>query len=587
MISSSARKKKMRISTDCPRNDAVRESRIWGKSPECRQRRKREEKRCVSLNSPLVAGTMSVSARRFLQRRAEASSGAAAFAAGDASSPRASVPGDAARFSPGTAGGRFGAESAGSPGDDSASPERTTRLDYYPDDIVPTPRHGDDTSGDEGVHPNDDPSSPTWHAAPHRSPLAFSFRGHSSSNAATKRSAPSATRRPPSIPRAGGMVVAPGPHADVLPRRHAGALRNGAFHGAGAGAPPRALRHPADDVDPAPARFPRAFGNRKHTKTKTKNKPATSPTATPTTARVSSWASPTRARHASAHPGGARGAPDRGTFSQAMREAETIAALGGEVAGARARLVALAGDVLETRESRASGRRRVRDPTRDRGDRCEKSIELLQHLRPVSRLGVESELKRLLRVCSKDDEIRTRNRKGADRRVAFFFHRRAGAPVAAAARRNEGWLTTQARPARVLYVTSNAKRPMKHTERDRTNVNVPRLAFGRSIDDVSRAATIALGSESRAAAAFAERDATARATGWAGRMASDAERVYADVWTDSLESLDSLEKQMGRSEKSQARVISTKTPRLWIRSGSADSARFRVGDVRHGGSAGT
>ena len=69
-------------------------------------------------------------------------------------------------------------------------------------------------------------------------------------------------------------------------------------------------------------------------------------------------------------------------------------------------------------------------------------------------------------------------------------------------------------------------------------------------------------------------------------MASDAERVYADGWTDSLDSLDSLEKQMGRSEKSQARVISTKTPRLWIRSGSADSARFRVGDVRHKGSTG-
>ena len=113
------------------------------------------------------------------------------------------------------------------------------------------------------------------------------------------------------------------------------------------------------------------------------------------------------------------------------------------------------------------------------------------------------------------------------------------------------------------------------------------MAFGQSIDDVSRAATMAFGSESRAAAAFAERDATARATGWAGRMASDAERMYADVWTDSLDSLDSLEKQIGRSEKSQALVISTKTPRLWIRSGSADSARFRVGgDVRHGGGAG-
>ena len=527
----------------------------------------------MSLNSPLVAGTMSVSARRFLQRRAEASSGAAAFAAGDASSPRASVPGDAARFSPGTAGGRFGAGSAGSPGDDSASPKRTTRLDYYPDDIVPTPRHGDDTSGDEGVHPNDDPSSPTWHAAPHRSPLAFSFRGHSSSNAATKR--------PPANPRAGGMVVAPGPHADVLPRRHAEPLL-GAFRGAGASPrPPRALRHPADDVDPAPARFPEsAFGKQKHTKTAFAR-------ATPTTARVSSWASPKRARQASKHPGGARGAPDRGTFSQAMREAETIAALGGEVAGARARLVALVGDVVERPESRASGRRRVRDPTRERGDRSvHRERRSIEHLRPVSRLGVESELKRLLRA-TKDDETRNRNRKGADRRVAFFFHRRASAPVAAAARRNEGWLTTQARPARMRYVTSNAKRPMKHTERDRTNVNVPRLAFGQSIDDVSRAATMAFGSESRAAAAFAERDATARATGWAGRMVSDAERVYADVWTDSLDSLDSLEKQIGRSEKSQALVISTKTPRLWIRSGSADSARFRVGGgVRHGEGAG-
>ena len=210
----------------------------------CRQRRKREEKRCMSLNSPLVAGTMSVSARRFLQRRAEASSGAAAFAAGDASSPRASVPGDAARFSPGTAGGRFGAGSAGSPGDDSASPERMTRLDYYPDDIVPTPRQGDDASSDEGVHPNDDPSSPTWHAAPHRSPLAFSSRGRpetsSSSSFAEREKKPfetfpnaggtrpaldSATARRPAIPRAGGMVVAPGPHADVLPRRRPRALR--------------------------------------------------------------------------------------------------------------------------------------------------------------------------------------------------------------------------------------------------------------------------------------------------------------------------------------------------------------------------
>ena len=523
----------------------------------CRQRRKREEKRCVSLNSPLVAGTMSVSARRFLQRRAEASSGAAAFAAGDASSPRASVPGDAARFSPGTAGGRFGAGSAGSPGDDSASPERTTRLDYYPDDIVPTPRHGDDTSGDEGVHPNDDPSSPTWHAAPHRSPLAFSFRGHSSSNAATKR--------PPANPRAGGMVVAPGPHADVLPRRHAGPLL-GAVYGAGASPrPPRALRHPADDVDPAPARFPEsAFGKQTHTKMAFAR-------ATPTTARVSSWASPKRARQASKHPGGARGAPDRGTFSQAMREAETIAALGGEVAGARARLVALVGDVVERPESRASGRRRVRDPTRDRGDRSvHRERRSIEHLRPVSRLGVESELKRLLRA-TKDDETRNRNRKGADRRVAFFFFRRAGAPAANAARREEeGWLTGQGRPALSRRETSNAF-PFVHTDRDE---NVTRVTDRTHVARLaSRAATIALGSESRAAEAFAARDAAARARGGAGRIASDAERVYADVWADSQE------KQMGRSEESQACVISTKTPRLLIRA-AADPARFRVGDAR-------
>lgn len=57
-------------------------------------------------------------------------------------------------------------------------------------------------------------------------------------------------------------------------------------------------------------------------------------------------------------------------------------------------------------------------------------------------------------------------------------------------------------------------------------------------------------------------------------MASDAERVYADVWADSQE------KQRGRSEESQVCVISTTTPRLLIRA-AADPARFRVGDVRN------
>ena len=62
-------------------------------------------------------------------------------------------------------------------------------------------------------------------------------------------------------------------------------------------------------------------------------------------------------------------------------------------------------------------------------------------------------------------------------------------------------------------------------------------------------------------------------------MAIDAERVYADVWADSLETA-----QMGRSEESQACIISTKTPHgeLLIRA-AAGPARFRVGeDAQHG-----
>lgn len=197
-----------------------------------------------------------------------------------------------------------------------------------------------------------------------------------------------------------------------------------------------------------------------------------------------------------------------------MREAETIAALGGEVAGARARLVALVGDVVERPESRASGRRRVRDPTRDRGDRSvHRERRSIEHLRPVSRLGVESELKRLLRA-TKDDETRNRNRKGADRRVAFFFFRRAGAPAANAARREEeGWLTGQGRPALSRRETSNAF-PFVHTDRDE---NVTRVTDRTHVARLaSRAATIALGSESRAAEAFAARDAAARARGGGG-----------------------------------------------------------------------
>jgi len=63
---------------------------------------------------------------------------------------------------------------------------------------------------------------------------------------------------------------------------------------------------------------------------------------TPVTKNVSPWASPSRARNA-LQPGGPRGAPDRKTFSQRMRDAEVIEAREGAAAGARARLDALTG----------------------------------------------------------------------------------------------------------------------------------------------------------------------------------------------------------------------------------------------------
>lgn len=430
---------------------------------------------------------MTRSARRFVERRAEASSGPAVFPAENVSSPRASFSGDAGRFSPGTAGGRFG--DAESPRDDSASPGRTTRLDYYPDDIVPTPRRGDDVSSDEGIHPNDDPSSPMWHAASHRSPLAFSSRGQSSwlfaerETFETTRSSPSATARRPAIPRAGGMLVAPGPHADVLPRRIA--ARTGAF--AGAGAPSRAPR-PEDDVDPAPA-FRRAraetretvFPERKRKPPRAAGAPRGFARPTPTTA--SSWASPARARRARAQPiGDARGAPDRGTFSRAMRDAETMEAVFGSVGGARARLAALAGDVFFDAADGSSGTpNATRDGPRDAA------------LVSASRVTRRSEPR----------GARSREKRGAERRVAFFRH--ASAPVVPAADRR-GWLTGHASPAMsnvvALFRRDGDRDRVGRTSRARGAIEP---AAGSAARVAARAAAAAFGSERRAAAATAER----------------------------------------------------------------------------------
>ena len=492
---------------------------------------------------------MTASARRFLERRAEASSGAAAFPAGNASSPRASVPGDAGRFSPGSAGGRFG---AGSPGDDSASPGRTTRLDYYPDDIVPTPRQGDDASSDEGVHRNDDPSSPTWHAAPHRSPLAFSSRGRpetsSSSSFAEREKKPfetfpnaggtrpaldSATARRPAIPRAGGMVVAPGPHADVLPRRR-----------------PRALRFEGD-VDPASAR--RRLRRQKNPE-QTKPGFAAGPRGfardhSPSTARVSSWASPERAKRALARPAGPKwGAPDRETFSQAMRDAETVETRVGAVAGARARarvLAALAGDVALD----------VFDAVTPRVDDVAES----GHRNP----------KRAAKVTNARFEPGEERKRaaGASRRVAFFRH--ACAPAVSAAR-ERGWLAGHASPAiaRREALPRRFLRDRDRGDRDRDRFSssdrrnrdqcVDAPATESAAWFAARAAAAAFGSERRARAAIAARDALARANGGLGRVALDAESLYAEIHS----------------------CVSTKTPRRAILAGDADPGHGRFAVAR-------
>ena len=540
---------------------------------------------------------MAWSARRFLERRAEASRGAAAFPAGDASSPRASVPGGAGRFSPGTGGGRFGA--ASSPGDDSASPGRTTRLDYYPDDIVPTPRQGEDASSDEGVHPNDDPSSPTWHAAPHRSPLAFSFRGGQSSfreahafgdgtsfaetsstkTERTETPKPSATGRRPAIPRAGGMVVAPGPHADVLPRRKANVC---AFFDAGSDAPPRALRHPADDVDPASSALLRAKLLRRTNpeRTRKRNKtpragsnPRGFARATPTTTRVSSWASPTRERRALEHPNGARGAPDRGTFSQKMRDAETVEEISGVVAGARARLAAITGDVFEAvpRPNASSSRasrtlalfdaRTMPTPNPNRLEFVTENATEKQKTRSTE------ELARLLRA-TRDAKAKAKAKPGgAERRVAFFRH--AGAPRVST-RNQTGWLTGQGRPA-VSRLESSGTLPYRKSEAlpsGRLESSARERPAAASADwVVARATAVALGSETRAALLTAARDARARANGGPGLMASEAESLYADVLSQSLE------KQLGLEEKKAN--ISTTNPRLGMLA-ATDPGRFQI-----------
>ena len=65
----------------------------------------------------------------------------------------------------------------------------------------------------------------------------------------------------------------------------------------------------------------------------------------------------------------------------------------------------------------------------------------------------------------------------------------------------------------------------------------------------------------------AARDARARANGGPGLMASEAESLYADVLSQSLE------KQMGLEEKKAS--ISTRNPRLGMLA-ATDPGRFQI-----------
>jgi hypothetical protein len=76
---------------------------------------------------------------------------------------------------------------------------------------------------------------------------------------------------------------------------------------------------------------------------------------------------------------------------------------------------------------------------------------------------------------------------------------------------------------------------------------------------------VALGSETRAALLTAARDARARANGGPGLMASEAESLYADVLSQSLE------KQMGLKKAH----ISTTNPRLGMLA-ATDPGRFQI-----------
>ena len=174
---------------------------------------------------------------------------------------------------------------------------------------------------------------------------------------------------------------------------------------------------------------------------------------------------------------------------------------------------------------------------------------------------------RLLRA-TRDAKAKAKAKPGgAERRVAFFRH--AGAPRVST-RNQTGWLTGQGRPA-VSRLESSGTLPYRKSEAlpsGRLESSARERPAAASADwVVARATAVALGSETRAALLTAARDARARANGGPGLMASEAESLYADVLSQSLE------KQLGLEEKKAN--ISTTNPRLGMLA-ATDPGRFQI-----------
>jgi len=219
-------------------------------------------------------------------------------------------------------------------------------------DIIPTPfipsGDGSSSDGDDEGHQNHDPRSPSWVNGDKNQGSPVAFQCEHDANASpgvrpgfpqkraphtrneNRPSPPTSTSRP-SIRNQVGMfptskLVSPGPHADIVPRQ---------YHRKSASDSSNALARWAGSVREDDSRnwrldvVPRR-NQKSKSKTQTQNYRASGPVGpvgfaktTFVTQNVSPWASRSQAE-LTRKPGGPRVAPDRLTFVQKMRIAETV-----------------------------------------------------------------------------------------------------------------------------------------------------------------------------------------------------------------------------------------------------------------------